>query len=62
MGDLKVLNVQIRPDQFDNLKKLAALRKTTLADVVRNVLDDALGTVDAASLIFRHPDGKEEKL
>lgn len=62
MSDLKVLNVKIRADQHDNLKKLALISGTSIACAVRGILDTVLGTVDAMTIIVKHLNGKEEKL
>jgi len=56
------LNILISEEQHKNLKKLSALKKKSLGAIVREILDDALGTVDAATIVFKHPDGKEEQL
>lgn len=62
MSNLKILNVGIKEEQFKRLKKLAFFKQVSLAEAVRCILDEALGTVDAATIILKHPDGKEERL
>lgn len=56
------LNVLIEEKQHENLKKLATFKKQSIGATVREILDEALGSVDAAAIILKHPNGEEEQL